>query len=184
MSIPSDPQLLYRDIEVTADLWLELACREALASVDDGGGPFGAVVVRFDRNTGAVLGHWTGRNCVTTASDPTAHAEINAIRAACAELGTHDLGRIGDDDSYGVIYSSCEPCPMCYAAIRWARLVRLTFSATRFDAAAPGIGFSDQAIYAEMERKYSERDIVICRAVTPLAVEAFERWKNSPNRRY
>jgi tRNA(Arg) A34 adenosine deaminase TadA len=101
------------------------------------GGPFGAVIVK----DGKAIGR--GWNRVTSANDPTAHAEIMAIREACKTLGTFDL-------SGCEIYSSCEPCPMCLAAIYWARLEKLRFAATRADAA--DAGFDDELIYSEVCR--------------------------------
>jgi len=184
---------LYDHISNAADPWLEMACREAAESVKNGGGPFGAVIVQYDAEFSTPLRHWTGQNRVVGDCDPTAHAEITAIRAACRELGTHSLGRIlvgqsklpqPDEESYCVIYASCEPCPMCYCAIRWAGLCRLTFAATRFDAAAPGIGFSDQVFYDELSLPYARRPIMVRRAETPLAKLAFEQWQKSNNPSY
>src|SRR5882724_11214571 len=106
------------------------------------GGPFGAVVVRKGRIVGR------GWNCVTSANDPTAHAEITAIRAACKKLDTFQL-----DDCE--IYTSCEPCPMCLAAIYWARLGKVYYANTRKDAAA--IDFDDDLIYREVARPVSRR---------------------------
>lgn len=114
---------------------LRRAIRLACDSVAAGGGPFGAVVTRG----GVVVAE--GANRVTLDRDPTAHAEVVAIRAACAALGTHDL-------SGCELHASCEPCPMCAAAIHWARLDRVVFAADRHDAAAAG--FDDALLYAEI----------------------------------
>lgn len=112
---------------------MQAALDEARAGLAAGdGGPFGAVVVR----DGVVVAR--GHNQVVGQGDPSAHAEVQAIRAACRELGTFDL-------SGCEIYATCEPCPMCFAAIHWARLDRVVFGAARADAAA--IGFDDAAIY-------------------------------------
>ncbi len=112
---------------------MRAAVDEALAGLAGGdGGPFGAVVVR----DGVVIAR--GHNQVVGNADPTAHAEVQAIRAACRQLGTFDL-------SGCEIYATCEPCPMCFAAIHWARLDRVVYGATRADAAA--VGFDDAAIY-------------------------------------
>ena len=108
------------------------------------GGPFGAVVVR----EGKVVGH--GWNRVTSANDPTAHAEVEAIRAACAKLGTFSLAGCE-------IYASCEPCPMCLAAIYWARIDALYYAATREDAA--DAGFDDMLIYHEILKPIMERNM-------------------------
>ena len=110
---------------------IALSCQ----GVETGGGPFGAVVVK----DGEIIGE--GMNRVVPNADPTAHAEIVAIRAACAALGTHDL-------SGAVIISSCEPCPMCLGAIWWSRIGLVVYGNDRADAAA--IGFDDADIYAEV----------------------------------
>lgn len=112
--------------------YLEHAISLALDSVGTGGGPFGALVVR----EGSILA--TGQNRVTVDNDPTAHAEVSAIRAACAQLGTFALEGC-------TLYTSCEPCPLCLAASMWARLQRVVFSANRHDAARGG--FDDTAFY-------------------------------------
>lgn len=127
------------------------------------GGPFGAVVANA---RGEIVGE--GWNEVTTSFDPTAHGEVVAIRAATSALGTHDL-------TGHVIYSSCEPCPMCLGAIIWARLDRLVFANDRKDAAR--IDFDDDVIYREVERAPRERVMVRCEHV-PLdsARAVFEDW--------
>lgn len=116
--------------------FLARALALATANVADGGGPFGAVVVTADGRA------FDGVNRVTAANDPTAHAEVSAVRTACAALGTFDL-------SGAVLYSSCEPCPMCLAASLWARVERVVFAADRHDAA--GAGFDDAAFYEYFE---------------------------------
>lgn len=131
------------------------------------GGPFGAVIVK----DGRVIAR--GWNRVTSALDPTAHAEINAIRAACAALGTFDL-------SGCEMYSSCEPCPMCLAAIYWARLDVLCYAADREDAARAG--FDDGLIYEELARPRPERRLVAVQALRAEALPAFERWLARPDR--
>ncbi|MHA6523062.1 nucleoside deaminase [Tessaracoccus sp. G1721] len=107
----------------------------ATANVADGGGPFGAVVVAPDGRS------FEGTNRVTSIPDPTAHAEVQAIRAAASGMGTHDLTGC-------VLYTSCEPCPMCLGAALWARVSRVVFAADRHDAAAAG--FDDAAFHAEV----------------------------------
>lgn len=116
---------------MSASPFMTLALELARASIETGGGPFGAVVVRVDR----ILGR--GQNRVVPSMDPTAHAEVVAIRAAAAELGTHDL--TGCE-----IFTSCEPCPMCLGAIYWARPARVVFASTAHDAA--DAGFDDSFI--------------------------------------
>ena len=131
------------------------------------GGPFGAVIVK----DGEIVGR--GWNRVTSANDPTAHAEVSAIRDACQALGTFDL-------SGCEIYSSCEPCPMCLSAIYWARLDRLTFAATRKDAAAAG--FSDDFIYGEVSKHWKTRALPAEQILPEEARKAFEAWQQKEGR--
>ncbi len=126
------------------------------------GGPFGAVVVK----EGVIVGE--GYNRVTSANDPTAHAEMVAIRNACQRLGSYQL--TGCE-----IYSSCEPCPMCLGAIYWARPARLFYGSTRFDAA--GAGFDDSLIYDELALPPERRMISTQYIPEKEAIEAFREWK-------
>jgi guanine deaminase len=126
------------------------------------GGPFGCVVVK----DGEIVGE--GCNQVTTTNDPTAHAEVVAIRDACKRLGTFQL--IGCD-----IYTSCEPCPMCLGAIYWARPNRVIFANTKSDAAA--IHFDDQFIYDEIEKCCDERQIEFIHVPSEEALEVFQNWQ-------
>ena len=141
--------------------FLELALELARTSIESGGGPFGAVVVRGDR----ILGR--GQNRVVPHSDPTAHAEVVAIRAAAAELRIHDLGGCE-------IFTSCEPCPMCLGAIHWARLTRVHYACTRADAAAAG--FDDAAFYAELARPPEQRLIPMVADGRARGLEVFRLW--------
>lgn len=125
------------------------------------GGPFGAVIVRND----AIIAE--GSNRVTSALDPTAHAEIVAIRAACAALQQFHLQGCE-------IYTSCEPCPMCLSAIYWARLERIYFANTRQDAAE--IGFDDAFLYAELARSDAERALPARRLLAQEARGVFDAW--------
>ncbi len=125
------------------------------------GGPFAALVAREGRIVGR------GCNRVTVDNDPTAHAEINAIRSAAAAVGTFNLS--GCD-----LYATCEPCPMCLGAVYWARLDRIFYAATRKDAMAAG--FDDEAIYDELARPVSERGIAMIRALPEAADAAFRAW--------
>ncbi len=127
------------------------------------GGPFGAVIVRDDR----IIAE--GCNRVTTSLDPTAHAEIEAIRAACQALGQFQL--LGC-----VIYTSCEPCPMCLSAIYWARLDRIYYANTRQDAAE--IGFDDDFLYHEIPRPPEDRSVPADRLLADEARGTFEAWQN------
>ncbi|MBE1877808.1 nucleoside deaminase [Myceligenerans pegani] len=155
------------DVTHDDDRWLARAVALAVRNVADGGGPFGAVVVR----DGAEVA--TGVNRVTRDLDPTAHAEVMAIRAACRVLGTHSLAGT-------VLYSSCEPCPLCLTAGLWARVDRIVFAADRHDAAAAG--FDDRAFYGLLEQ---DRDTwpnpVIARRIA-VAGDPFTAWKAAEER--
>ena len=132
-----------------------------------GGGPFGAVVVK-DR---AIVAE--GVNRVTATNDPTAHAEVLAIRQACRQLGTFELR--GCD-----LYSSCEPCPMCLGAIYWARLARIYFAASKEDASKAG--FDDSFIYQEFRRRRDQRKIPMVRVKNHRALDAFRSWEQQTNK--
>ena len=131
------------------------------------GGPFGAVVVK----DGEIIAE--GMNCVTTTNDPTAHAEIVAIRAACRKLQSFALPDCE-------IYSSCEPCPMCLGAIYWARPARVYFANTASDASKAG--FDDSLIYEEIPRPHSERRIPLIPMMREEALEAFRAWESKPDK--
>ncbi len=177
---------LYQGTQAEPNKWIEMACEEAKRSVEEGGGPFGAVLLQIGDETGMVIRLWRDYNRVTEYNDPTAHAEVMVIRAACRELGTYDLGSIGGDEetSHCELYSSCEPCPMCYSAIVWARIPVLVFSATRADASDPEVGFSDEEIYSELKKDYHTRSVRVYQATCGNTMEAFELWKKSNNTRY
>ena len=131
------------------------------------GGPFGAVIVK----DGKIIAQ--GTNEVTSSNDPTAHAEVVAIRNACKTLGTFQL------DSCD-IYTSCEPCPMCLGAIYWSRPARLFFANTKKDAA--DIQFDDQFIYEELEIPFQNRKLFTQQLLREEALEAFKLWSNSNNK--
>ena len=131
------------------------------------GGPFGAVI---DRN-GTIVGR--GWNRVTSSNDPTAHAEITAIRDACQTLQTFQLNDCE-------LYTSCEPCPMCLAASYWARLRTVYYGNTRQDAAA--IGFDDEFLYNQIGLPIKERTLVLEQCCPQEAREAFEEWKQKPDK--
>ncbi|MDR0729741.1 MAG: nucleoside deaminase [Prevotellaceae bacterium] len=146
--------------------------RDAIELADEnitqqGGGPFGAVIVK----DGAVVARAV--NTVTTGNDPTAHAEVNAIRAACRALNTFDL-------SGCTIYCSCEPCPMCLAAVYWARIERIYYAGTRIDAQEAG--FDDSFIYEELERPLPERKIPIVQQLGDEGAKPLQRWKRTENK--
>jgi len=190
---PSHTGHMYTDILVEPSRWITEACDEARVSVDAGGGPFGAILIQVDDETNQVLRYWRDHNHVTEYKDPTAHAEVSVIRSACHQLNVYDLGAISrtesrlpqvGETSHCEIYSSCEPCPMCYAAIRWARIPVLVFSATRHEASSPDVGFSDNEVYEDLGKSYRDRGINVYQAVCPGSLEAFEAWKRSGNPRY
>jgi guanine deaminase len=131
------------------------------------GGPFGAVVVRG----GNIVAE--GVNRVTSTSDPTAHAEVVAIREACAKLGVFEL-------SDCEIYTSCEPCPMCLGAIYWARLARIYFGNLASDASK--IGFDDSFIYREIAQVLRKRTIPMVPMMREQALAAFRAWQEKPNK--
>lgn len=128
------------------------------------GGPFGAVIVK----DGLVVAR--GANKVVPNNDPTAHAEVTAIRLACQELGTYIL-------SGCEIYTSCEPCPMCLAAIYWARIDKIYYANTKADAAA--IGFDDAFIYEELDKQMNERALPIVQLLRDEALQAFKLWSEA-----
>lgn len=132
------------------------------------GGPFGAVVVK----EGQIIGR--GWNCVTSANDPTAHAEMEAIRAACIALGTFSLAGCE-------LYASCEPCPMCLAAIYWARLDALYFAGGRVDAAAAG--FDDVRLYEELPKPWPERTLKAEQHLRSEAQVVFLAWNRKSDKR-
>ena len=139
----------------------------ARASVAKGGGPFGAVIVK----DGKVVAEASNR--VVLDSDPTAHAEVGAIRAAAASLGTHVLEGCE-------VYSSCEPCPMCLGALFWSRVDRVYFGATRVDAAEAG--FDDEALYQELKAELDERSLPISQMDRDDALLAFSDWRAQGDR--
>ncbi len=148
--------------------FMHAAIRLSLENMRRGeGGPFGAVVVR----RGKIVGR--GWNRVTSTNDPTAHAEITAIREACRRLKTFQL-----DDCE--IYASCEPCPMCLAAIYWARIGRIFYAGARRDAAA--IGFDDDLIYRELARPVSRRKIPMRQFLRGEALKVFKEWQAKPDK--
>jgi guanine deaminase len=144
------------------------AIQLSIDNVNSGcGGPFGAVVVK----DGAIIAE--GMNLVTRTNDPTAHAEVLAIREACKKLSAFDLE--GCD-----IYSSCEPCPMCLGAIYWARLSRIYFANTEADASK--IGFDDSLIYRELPQPHSQRKIPMIQIMREQALAAFRAWESKTDK--
>lgn len=149
------------------EIYLRQAVEIAKQNIEKGGGPFGAIIVK-DNEIVAQCG-----NSVTNDNDPTAHAEVNCIRSACKKLNTFDL-------SGCVIYSSCEPCPMCLSAIYWARLDRLVYAATRQDAA--GAGFDDEFIYKEIPLANSQRSLKCNHFSLEDGCVPFEIWNSKSDK--
>ncbi|NEW84532.1 MAG: nucleoside deaminase [Mariniphaga sp.] len=127
------------------------------------GGPFGAVVVR----DGEIIAE--AGNCVTSTNDPTAHAEVVAIREACKKLGTFDL-------SGCEIYASCEPCPMCLSAVMWARIGKLFYAANKADASLAG--FDDELFYTELALPADQRKLKPIQLLQEEAVKVFDKWND------
>ncbi|MGB4666356.1 MAG: nucleoside deaminase [Bacteroidales bacterium] len=148
--------------------FLKLAIELAKENVKNCGGPFGAVIVK----DGQIIAKGTNR--VTSHNDPTAHAEIVAIRQACEKLNDFQLTDC-------IIYSSCEPCPMCLGAIYWARPKKLVFAANKFDAA--NAGFDDSLIYDEIQLPYSDRHLETVNLRIDESLQPFELWMSESNKR-
>lgn len=145
------------------NVFMKIAIEEALKGMQgDEGGPFGAVIVR----NGEIIS--TSHNEVVKTNDPTAHAEVVAIRKASSLLGRFDL-------SDCEIYSSCEPCPMCFAAIHWAKIKKLYYGSTREDAAS--IDFDDQYIYDVINGKATELQVEVVQIDREDSLEPFKEWK-------
>lgn len=154
-----------RDVNVD---FLREAIRLAWLSLDrNEGGPFGAVIVREQEIVGR------GWNRVTSTNDPTAHAEVVAIRDACSNLGTYCLAGCQ-------IYTSCEPCPLCLAAVYWARMDRIYYAATRDDAATAG--FDDRHFYEEMAKDPAKRSIPVVQFLRDEARAAMQAWLTKEDR--
>lgn len=147
--------------------FMDLAIEIAEENISKGGGPFGAVIVK----DGKVVAR--SGNSVTVEKDPTAHAEVNCIRKACQVLDTFDL-------SGCVIYSSCEPCPMCLSAIYWARLDKLFYAATRHDAASAG--FDDDFIYREISLADRERSLHCEHINMEISCKPFDCWQKKADK--
>jgi len=147
--------------------FMRRAIELAKENVEQGGGPFGAVIVR----NGEILAE--GSNMVTHDHDPTAHAEVVAIRKAAKELKNFKL-----DDCE--IYASCEPCPMCLSAIYWSRIPVVYFSADRY--AAEAAGFDDSKIYEQLAVSSDKRDIQMTQIVPQLSAEVFEKWNEQEDK--
>lgn len=147
--------------------FMQRAIELSIENIDSGGGPFGAVIVRDGRVVAS------GTNRVVPNNDPTAHAEVVAIRNACRELQTFDLAGC-------TVYSSCEPCPMCLSALYWAGVERICYANTKSDAAA--IDFDDSFIYDQLRLDYDRRSIRCEHFMRDEALEAFRRWEDKSDK--
>lgn len=166
--MPARPELDdNRHISTEEQAWLRTAVDLATDNVSAGGGPFGALIVR----DGEIIA--TGVNRVTPDLDPTAHAEVVAIRAACQRIG--DLRLTGC-----VLLSSCEPCPLCLSAALWARLDRVSYAADRDDAAAAG--FDDRAFYELFEQPRSSWPLTVRQLTDVNGTTPFARWLSQSDR--
>lgn len=152
-------------MQISNEAWINAAIKLAVENVQSGrGGPFGAVIVKDDKIVAM------GVNAVTSTNDPTAHAEVLAIRAACLALGTHQLEGCE-------LYSSCEPCPMCLSAIYWARLTRFHYACTRENAA--DAGFDDSFIYDQLHLRPDKRAIPGHCILVESPLAPFVEWAQS-----
>lgn len=148
--------------------FMRAAVQEAIKGMNNNeGGPFGCIIVK----NGEIIGK--GNNKVTSTNDPTAHAEVTAIREACKHLNSFQLE--GCD-----IYTSCEPCPMCLGAIYWARPDKVYYASNQIDAAS--IGFDDEFIYNEIPLPYDERSIPFEQLGRDIALEAFQKWSEKEDK--
>lgn len=152
---------------MTNDELMREAIRLSIENVANGGGPFGAVIAR----NGEIIA--TGVNRVTANNDPTAHAEVSAIRSASQRLDTFNL-------SDCEIFTSCEPCPMCLGAIYWARLKKVYYANTKADAKA--IGFDDSFIYDELALPQDKRKLPAEAMLRNEAIKAFEAWQDKEDK--
>lgn len=152
-----------KNIEPTEDdrRFMQMAIDLSVENVANGGGPFGAVIVR----NGEVIA--TGTNRVTANNDPTAHAEVSAIRSACQKVGNFKLEGC-------TVYTSCEPCPMCLSALYWAGVERIFYGNTKADAAS--INFDDSFIYDEIALDYADRSIPCVNIMRTEALSGFKAW--------
>ena len=148
--------------------FIKSACELATLSVIKGTGPFGCIITDLEYNELA-----SGHNKVTESNDPTAHAEIVAIREACSKLGTFNLSNCR-------LFTSCEPCPMCLSAIYWSRIENIVYANTRTDA--KNIGFDDEFIYDELKKDIEERKIQLRQIIPEVAAESFNLCKEKDNK--
>jgi len=149
--------------------WMSRAIQDATENIKTGGGPFAALII--DPVDGVVVGR--GANRVVPSHDPTAHAEVMAIRNACEVRQTHVLTGLH-------LYSSCEPCPMCLGAIYWARLSFVAFACTRHDAAEAG--FDDEHLYVELAKSIHDRELPMQQLMRDYGLTVFHDWTHTEDR--
>jgi guanine deaminase len=150
--------------------YMKMACDIAERNIDKGGGPFGCIITNAEKTE--ILG--VGSNRVRIQNDPTLHAEIVAIRDACNTLGTYDL-------SQTYLFTSCEPCPMCFSAIGWARIPAVFYCNTRAEAATAG--FDDALLYEEVAKPIEKRTIFTMKQIrTTESHAAFDKWAKKEDR--
>jgi tRNA(Arg) A34 adenosine deaminase TadA len=152
------------DYSLEDQKFMQMAIELSIENIDSGGGPFGAIIVR----DGELIAK--GANRVVPNNDPTAHAEVVAIRNACQKLQTFDLRGC-------TVYTSCEPCPMCLSALYWAGIERICYANTKRDAAA--INFDDSFIYDQLRLDYDRRSIHCEHFMREEALEAFRKWEDT-----
>lgn len=155
------------DYSLEDQKFMQMAIELSIENIDSGGGPFGAIIVR----NGELIAK--GANRVVPNNDPTAHAEVVAIRNACQKLQTFDLRGC-------TVYTSCEPCPMCLSALYWAGIERICYANTKRDAAA--IEFDDSFIYDQLRLDYDRRSIHCEHFMRSEALEAFVKWQNKTDK--
>lgn len=155
------------DYSLEDQKFMQMAIELSIENIDSGGGPFGAIIVR----NGELIAK--GANRVVPNNDPTAHAEVVAIRNACQKLHTFDLRGC-------TVYTSCEPCPMCLSALYWAGIERICYANTKRDAAA--IEFDDSFIYDQLRLDYDRRSIHCEHFMRSEALEAFVKWQNKTDK--
>lgn len=184
---------LYQGIEYQGNKWIIMACDLATKSAKLGNDPFGSVLLQIDDETGDVIRYWQSTNHVAEWVDPTAHAETTAIRSACKELGVIALGHIVRDNanlklpqtgktSHCELYTSKEPCPMCYAAIRKAGIGDIFFAATRYDGEMQGVNISDAPLYAELAVPFRDRvgfGLHMHQCTVPNSLDALNLYKRT-----
>ena len=192
------PTMKYHGIQIKGNKWMHLACDEAFKSVMNGGGPFSTVIVQIDDSNNRVMRYWVSHNHVTEWVDPTAHGEVTCIKQACKELGVFDLGHIKKDNpnlklpqtcatSHCDLYTSAEPCPMCYSATRWAHIDTIYFAATVYDAATQGVNFGDEPQYAELSLNYEDRPrlgVKCYQCTEDNSLDAFNAYKRGGSIKY